>query len=684
MTARTPGTPGEKNQSPEKSSLGVLGVLAVSLSALAAACGVSRGNRGGALEPRFVAVHNTLSAMGLAQIGPIQEGSLLEGREARLSLVLPAGCATIVVVGGDGVRDLDAILLDAHEKPLAHDTTNEPQAVLRTCLEASDTYVLVVKAASGAGPWVAATWVGGPGSPGTPAAVASKQDANGTCSAPIALSPGIVSGSTTRGDHENSGSCGPSDSRELVYELPVTQRQRVIIEVEASFDSVLYLRKDDCGDADKEVECNDDAPDRTHSRIDRVLDPGTYFVFIDGYGHETGSFKMTVSVSDVLALADICRRAPFLADGTPQGGTTSATGEDEHGTCGASLEGADTAWRVDLPTRSRVRIVEHSDEIAPVVHFRRVCAEALSEVACGATGAAAGDSAVTGMFEAGTYTAFADARDRRPGRYTLLLQTAPPAGSGGSSEGCGDAVPLGGAPSGTVEGDTFAARDDVSGSCGGGGAADLVYRLDVQRRSRLVASLDNEEAPHVLIAWRRCADRSGELACGRSINEVLAPGTYFIGVDGATPGAFGRFSLKWTLRDLTAQAGACALAPTLVERNAVASTTIGASDRFSTRCGPSAAGTSGPDRVFKIVVARRGTIRILAMATTFDPVVVLRKSCADVAGALPAELACDADADSNHRTTLDRLMEAGTYWVVVDGQSPNDQGPFTVEYRTLP
>jgi hypothetical protein len=71
------------------------------------------------------------------------------------------------------------------------------------------------------------------------------------------------------------------------------------------------------------------------------------------------------------------------------------------------------------------------------------------------------------------------------------------------------------------------------------------------------------------------------------------------------------------------------------------------------------------------------------MASNVDPVVAVRKTCADAAGTLPAELACDADADGNHRTTLDRSLEAGTYWVVVDGQSQNDQGPFTLEYRTL-
>ena len=41
------------------------------------------------------------------------------------------------------------------------------------------------------------------------------------------------------------------------------------------------------------------------------------------------------------------------------------------------------------------------------------------------------------------------------------------------------------------------------------------------------------------------------------------------------------------------------------------------------------------------------------------------------------------------RTYLDELeragarLEAGSYWVVVDGQSPNDQGPFTLEYHLV-
>src|SRR5580700_850110 len=127
-----------------------------------AACAANQGPAAGAaLEPRFVAVHNAFAAMGLAQVGPIQEGALREGQETRVPLSLPEGCVTVVALGGDGVRDLDATLLDSQGKPLAHDTTIEPQAVLRPCLEGSDTYVLVLKASAGGGAWTTATWAGG-------------------------------------------------------------------------------------------------------------------------------------------------------------------------------------------------------------------------------------------------------------------------------------------------------------------------------------------------------------------------------------------------------------------------------------------------------------------------------------------------------------------------------------------
>jgi hypothetical protein len=52
---------------------------------------------------------------------------------------------------------------------------------------------------------------------------------------------------------------------------------------------VLYVRKDDCTDLEAEVACNDDVGHERRSHIDEVLDPGTYFVFVDGLANEAGS-----------------------------------------------------------------------------------------------------------------------------------------------------------------------------------------------------------------------------------------------------------------------------------------------------------------------------------------------------------------------------------------------------------
>ncbi|HEX3772075.1 MAG TPA: hypothetical protein VHV30_14465 [Polyangiaceae bacterium] len=667
---------------PRARALASLAILAVLVVVCAGACASTRD--GGALEPRFVAVHNALTAMGLAQVGPIQQGSLAEGQTTRVSLELPAGCVTVAAIGGAGVRDVDATLIDPRGTPLAHDTTAEPQAVLRPCLEAADTYVLAVKVAAGAGPWIAAAWAGGLPAPAASAAPAP--EANGTCDAPIPLAAGTVSGSTTHGEHENAGSCGPSDSRELVYELDVTRRQRITLEVEARFDSVLYLRKDDCTDANAEVDCNDDGPDRTHSRVERVVDPGKYYVFVDGYGQESGSFKLTATTSDVLALTDLCQKAPALGVGMVQTATTAGLADNAQATCGGGAEGSDAAWRADIASRARVRIVEHSDEVAPVVHVRRACADEQSEIACGEGGGGAGDAAVTGIFEPGMYTVFADARERdSTGHYSLLFETAPPAGSGAPGDGCGDAAPLllgSGASAGTATGDTFAARDDVAGTCGGAGAPDLVYRLEVPRRSRFVASLDGEEAPHVLVLWKRCAERGSEVACGRSIDQVLPPGTYYVGVDGAASDEFGRFTLAYALRDLTGQAAACAAAPVLTEGHPMSGTTAGATDKFATSCGGTdTTPANGPDKVFRLVVPARAPVRITVTAPGFDAAVALRNACTDGSPG-QVELTCEGEADNGRRTSIERTLDPGTYWVVVDGTSPNDQGPFTVEYRT--
>src|SRR5271170_1303433 len=94
------------------------------------------------VDPRFLALHNAFSAMGLAQVGPVQQGSLVEGREARLPIDLQAQCTTVVAMGGAGVRDIDLVVQDDSGNALGHDTTHDSQAVVRVCVERAGTYTM--------------------------------------------------------------------------------------------------------------------------------------------------------------------------------------------------------------------------------------------------------------------------------------------------------------------------------------------------------------------------------------------------------------------------------------------------------------------------------------------------------------------------------------------------------------
>jgi hypothetical protein len=664
------------------------GIAAFAGALLAAACASSRG---GEMEPRFIAVHNAFAAMGLAQVGPIQRGSLGEGRESRVPIELSAGCTTVVALGGEGVRDLDASLIDSSGSPIAHDATRDPQAVVRVCVDRSGTYALVVRMAEGAGDFLAATWSGGAG--GSPPAgvgdsvAAIAPTALGTCDAPIPLTAGQLDGTTVRGESNNEGACASSASREIVYRMDLATRQRAVIDVDPRFDSVLYVRKDDCADTEAEVACNDDVGHERRSRIDAVLDPGTYFVFVDGLANESGAYHLKVSLDDVPTLADVCRSARILAPGIAVSGTTAGAFDSAESTCGDEAKGDDVAYRFDLMTRARVRVTETSSELSPVVHLRRTCTDEQSEVACLEDGMSDDVATYTGLLDPGSYTVFADSsgREQSDGRFTLLAESAPPQGAGATGDTCGDAIPL---TEGKIEGDTFPSRDDVVGTCGGAGAADEVYRVDVARRSRITTRFARQEGHHVFVLTRACGDRSAEIACGAAIDQVVAPGTYWLAVDGAAASDFGRYEFESRIHDVAGQEAACKGAPALRAGATVSGTTSGAGDKFTTSCGGREEDQANPDRLYRLDLTHREHVQLNLVTPAWDGVLVLRRVCADapataVGGASAAEIRCNNDYEDIHHARLDLTLDAGVYYVVVDGHAKGNEGAFTLEYKLL-
>jgi hypothetical protein len=645
------------------------------------------------LEPRYVAVHNAFAAMGLSQVGPIHQGSLAEGRDVRLPLDLPAQCATIIALGGAGVRDLDVALLDAEDHPLAQDSTKDAQPAVRVCPEKGGRFTLVVRMARGSGDFVAASWAGGTSGVPAPAPTgASAIAANGvgTCESPLPLSVGTVIGNTRHGEAEQAGRCSNSEAKEIVYRLDVARRQRVTIDVDPTFDSVLYVRQDDCAESEAEVACNDDVASGSKrsastrgSRIDEVFDPGTYYVFVDGYNDDAGTYRMNVQVNDVPSLAEACQGAtPIVGKIT---GSLASAFDHGHGTCDLG-KGPDVIHRLDVPQRARARVVVRSDEFSPVIHVRRTCLDERSEVACTDAGARAEDATFVSVLEPGAYAVFADSSEKTShGRYAIEADLTSEGGSGVRGDSCADALPI--VPNDKpIEGDTFEAKDDFSGRCTANGAPDVMYRFEVTRRSRVTARFTSEEGEHAFVLFRSCTDRSSELACASSLDEVLPPGVYALAVDGTAKGPFGRYTFELKAKDVSLQDTACRTPPPLVLGHSVTGTTVGAQDRFTESCAGREDMQASGDRVYKLTLAARTHVLLTLSTPGHDGVLAIRKTCIDppqMKSVRTAEAACNNDNPDNRHSKIDTTLDAGTYYVVVDGHQGKNEGAFVLESKVV-
>ncbi len=95
------------------------------------------------------------------------------------------------------------------------------------------------------------------------------------------------------------GSCGGDEGPEQVVVITIRARAAVTFEmVNIQYDTLIWLRSA-CDDPAAEIDCNDDGgeDDFLASRIDARLDPGTYFLFVDGFSDDRGEAELVVTVN---------------------------------------------------------------------------------------------------------------------------------------------------------------------------------------------------------------------------------------------------------------------------------------------------------------------------------------------------------------------------------------------------
>jgi subtilisin-like proprotein convertase family protein len=137
-----------------------------------------------------------------------------------------------------------------------------------------------------------------------------------TCEAPIPMSSANGTagypGTTYCANDFYSSSCGGGGSFDRVYRFTTTVPKRITARLSSAFDAMVYLKESEgatcksdtfgCVDA-----CEGDACVETLTR--RLMNPGTYYLFVDGAGGQKGGYQLDVDFFELLANGDACTAA---------------------------------------------------------------------------------------------------------------------------------------------------------------------------------------------------------------------------------------------------------------------------------------------------------------------------------------------------------------------------------------
>lgn len=137
---------------------------------------------------------------------------------------------------------------------------------------------------------------------------------------PAVAGPGPqIAGSTENALDDGESKCSASPAPDRVYGFTLVQRMRAnfTLNPDVGFDGLLHLRTA-CDDPDSEVHCEDIWPDGVSETFSRVLQPGSYFLFVDGWdsrpdpAYARGSYTLDYSF-----YTDPCANEEAACPGAP-------------------------------------------------------------------------------------------------------------------------------------------------------------------------------------------------------------------------------------------------------------------------------------------------------------------------------------------------------------------------------
>jgi Cys-rich repeat protein len=234
----------------------------------------------------------------------------------------------------------------------------------------------------------------------------------GTCEAPFLIDAfGAFESSVVGAPAASRGLCG-GNGPENVFVFAVDAPGAICLStVGSTFDTVLHVRADACGDAAAEIGCNDDTDAGSRAELTVQAEAGVdYFVFVDSFGAAGGDYVLTVSPGACGAVAPVacevdadcavgeicdagvCVAEPVAGNGTCEApnpivavgaidGTTAGAGV-HGGSCGGGPASAEAVYVFSVDADTPVCLDTNGSLYDTVLYVRTACGDAASEVGC--------------------------------------------------------------------------------------------------------------------------------------------------------------------------------------------------------------------------------------------------------------------------------------------------------------
>ncbi len=500
--------------------------------------------------------------------------------------------------------------------------------------------------------------------------------AHDTCKDPLILpGPGTYAMTTAGAKLDYGASCGPSNvtkSRDVVaaFTVPPGPNLRVDARVAVPIGTAAVALAGACGQPATELACGGSGPSKgTYVARARAwsVPPGTYPLYVYTDQDTTAQVTLTFSPEGAPPTAETCGTAAALAPGVATVAALVGTKPDLAMSCGGP--GGDLFYRLDLDAPHDVRVFASSvdGDGTPSIALRAApCEVDGSELSCGY-----GDPSAAFARAVGPGPVWIAVRSSPPDDVEILATLEPPS-SPAADDGCATAPTL--TPNVDLDVELADHTDDIK-TCSGG-KPDAAYALSLTALSDVLLALRSSPNDVAAVSLHKpaCSGAKDMLGCVtqtspmRLLSEGLAPGDYRVVVES---GKGSPVRLTPLVRSAVAPvyvpfADDCASAFEIPPTGGTfVGNTSNATAKYAAGCDTTSSSPLGaPEQMLKLVLTAPKRVVFDMQGSGYPTLLDVRRG--DVCPGVELPYSCTVGYYAQ-RSYLDLDLEAGTYWIQVDG-----------------